>query len=402
MYGVVSCTTHSIAAVLQQQKKGAIVIGVTLSYLSALDVVRILRANGVNIRGLEPIRLVNPLPWVGERWVPSTFADSRWQWSVPSKNNHLHVMVPDHAHRIQMENVESRVQLAGMPAGSVLWLDECSSVVCPELLFLQMAKVLSLPALVMLGYEFCGHFSRDAWEPIEGPIKMELPSATSVDSIQKYISTLRHVPGIAKAKKALQFIADHAMSAPEALLAAVYSLPSSECGYGLGPIILNERIPTLVSTAADAKRNRYPDLLFSFAPLGINYEGENHLDLKGLLKLLRQIIFCGEEDRAALIAKLDDKMKEVRQKYVDDIVRNRQLMAEGRIVLPVTKEDLYKADFLDDLTWSILACAQNIFGIDTTAYERTLENTELARDRNEFIASFLPGRGRRTSSHGKA
>lgn len=90
---------------------------------------------------------------------------------------------------------------------------------------------------------------------------------------------------------------------------------------------------------------------------------------------------------------LDLKCREIRQKVVDDIRRNRQLMSTGRVVLPATKEDLQDIDSLDDLTREILQCASSILGIGVEPYERTLNDSELARSRGALLEALLPFRG---------
>ena len=92
------------------------------------------------------------------------------------------------------------------------------------------------------------------------------------------------------------------------------------------------------------------------------------------------------------------KLITVREKAVNDIQRNRQLAAEGFIVFPVVKEDLSEWGALDTLTRQILACAREVFGVDTSTFEETLENTELARDRQALLNAMLPGQPQRGAS----
>jgi hypothetical protein len=84
------------------------------------------------------------------------------------------------------------------------------------------------------------------------------------------------------------------------------------------------------------------------------------------------------------------KREEIRMKVIDDIRRNRQIMSTGRIVFPVTKEDLREVDGLDNVTRDILRCAHNAFGIDTSSYEKTLNDNELSRERRALLDALLP------------
>ena len=365
-------------------------MSVTLSHSSALAVLRMLRAEGVNIHEMESTAITSPSPWVGRRWTLREFDPSQWPWPQPTRNEHLHVLVPKGARYIRMSTVETHALWSGDTSLSALWVDPHTTIVCPELLFLQMAEVLPLPSLVMLGYELCGNFSRDANDPIDGEARINIPTTTSVKRLAEYLATSAGVRGIAKARKALEYVCDNALSPMEALLGTVYSLPPQESGYGMGPITLNERVVVGGPNEPERMRSRYPDLSFSFAPVGLNYDGEDHLDLVGLVRAARAATTAEGEEQAEAEKALREKLEAVRAKVVDDNMRNRQLAARGKIVFPVTKEDVYGWGKLDELTWQILQCAQSVFGVDIEHFRQMLEDTDLKRDRYALLIAFLP------------
>ena len=68
--------------------------------------------------------------------------------------------------------------------------------------------------------------------------------------------------------------------------------------------------------------------------MGFNYDGRAHLGLEAIVEAARK------GDPAAA-------MREVREKYLDDLKRNRELAAMGRIILPVTSSDLFAPGGLD-------------------------------------------------------
>lgn len=381
-------------------------MALTLAYLSALDVTRILRSSGLNLHNMDAIPLVDPTPWVGKHWSLGDFASTYWRWTSPSRDNHMHVLAPKRQRQILLPNIDVHTVWRNLPPRSILWLDEHSSMVGPELLFLQMAETLEMPKLVMLGYELCGHFSRTAGNPLNGYVVTGIPAATSVDDIQAHLAMSPRVPGVGKARRALQFVADHAISAPEAVLATVYSLPTLESGYGMGPITLNERVPVdgpeseSDDFAARAKA-RYPDISFSFAPIGINYDGSDHFDLDGLITCARNAALASSDTATLANQTLQETKEALRSKIVDDMRRNRQLAASGRIVFPATKEDLYEWAGLDELTWQILECARVVFGTDVRNYQRVLNDTERQRDRRLLIKSLLPSGESTSNMHGK-
>ena len=364
----------------------------TLSFQSAQEVIRTIRCNGLNMNEMDHAPLARPKSWAGRRWTAKEFDAGLWQWRRPSSSQPLHVLAPGNAGRVRSSLMHLHTCWRELPPQSIIWLDEHSSVVCPELLFLQMAEHLSVPELVMLGYELCGHFSRCPEDPIGGDVVDQVPAVTSVENIRKYLSGFKGDRALKKTKEALGYVCDHAISVPEAVLATMYSLPLSESGYGMGPLTLNERVKLDILDSWVASKSRFPDIMFHFALIGLNYDGSEHLDLVGLVDVVRKALMtkgisADEAERAIL-----QKMDEVRAKVVDDNLRNRQLMSQGRIVLPVTKEDLYGQGRLDDLTRHILRQAHLMYGVDVREYEKVLNDTMMQRDRQELLDSLLPPR----------
>ena len=365
-------------------------MGITLSHASALRTMRFLRANGANFHEMDRIALSEPTPWVRGRWSMLEFAPGNWCWSPPSAAEPLDVLVGAPSERLRMNNVRSHVCRAELPASSIIWLDEHASIPCPPLLFIQMAELVPLPALVLLGHELCGHFTRHAGNPAFGPVIDGIRPATSVEEIRDYLASVSGVAGMRKVRRAVSYVADHALSAPEAVLATMYSLPETECGYGMGPVTLNQRIELAGASGASGHVARYPDILFSFAPMGINYDGERHLDLPRLVKVARDASLAEAESQADAERALLAVTAEIREKAVDDIWRTRELASQGFLVFPVVKEDLEGRGRLDMFTRQVLACARTVFGIDTSRFERALEDRGLARDRQRLLDSLLP------------
>ena len=376
-------------------------MAVTLSHQSALDVIRTLRCEGASVHDMDTVSLTAPSAWAGKRLGLKNFADETWRWQKPTAGHPLHILVPNQQSRVRSKNVVAHVAWRNMPVGSVLWLDEHSSVVCPELLFLQMAGSFSLSALVMLGMELCGHFSRRADEPLMGDVVDGIPAVTSVERLESYLAGVKGASGLTQARKALEYVRDHAMSAPEAVLATVLGLPTAEGGYGLGPVSLNDRVELDDSDSLSKVRNRYPDLMFDFAPVGLNYDGAKHFDITDLMVAAEAFARADAPERDKAREVLREKLVATRAKVLDDNLRDRQLAAQGRIVFSVTKEDLSDGAHLDGLVRQVLSCAHEVFGVDVDEYLKTLEDTLLTRDRWELLGSLLPRGGARGASYGK-
>lgn len=362
----------------------------TLSHTSALFAMRMLRSERADLRGFDHVAVGRSSTSVGARWTMREFNSEIWRWPRPDPKNPLHVLVTSSTDRVRMSGVVTHLYQKELCAQSVLWLDEQASMVSPELLFVQLASCCPLPQLVMVGYELCGCFSRCASNPINGPVTLEVPPATSVEELHQYVSAASRVRGLGRARTALAYVQNNAVSAPEAVLATMYSLPTSEFGYGMGPIEMNKGIQVGDAQHGQIGRKRYPDILFSFAPVGINYDGEDHLDLKSIAVAATEAARASDESGLGPELKLENTIAAVRAKVVDDMRRNRELIAQGACVLPLTKEDLYSFGGLDDFTWQLLACAKNFYGANTRRFERTLVDSALARERYALLMELLP------------
>ena len=376
-------------------------MSVTLSHQSALDAMRTLRCDGVRISDMDVVPLADPSSWMGKRLRKSDFNTDVWSWSQPAAGHPLHILVPNAQARMRGSGIVSHVASGDLPAESIHWHDKHSRIVCPELLFLQMAESFSLPALVMLGLEMCGHFSRHPDNPLTDDVIDKLPTATSVERLWAYLSKIKKARGLVNARSALRYVRDHAASAPEAVLATMYGLPPAEGGYGMGPVRLNERVKLGDSGAWKKVANRYPDLMFDFAPMGLNYDGSKHFDIASLMAAAEMFAHSKEANRDTARNALEETLLEARAKVIDDNMRDRQLAAQGRIVLSVTKEDLTDIKHLDELTRQVLGCAGKALGIDVDAYRKTLDNTDLTRERDDLLRMLTPHGGIGASSYGK-
>lgn len=374
-------------------------MALTISHVSALELLRALRSKGADfIREFSEVPLGTARPIEGKYWTKRSFSSEDWTWPEPDKKRPLHVVVTEESRgRIRVSGVIAHVSRCGFSGRTALWLDEHASIVSPELLYLQMAETMSLPSLVMLGYELCGSFSRDPSNPLRGEVKLGVPPATTVEKLSIFLQAIPpkdHVRGVKKARKALEYVCDHAVSLPEALLATIWSLPPGECGYGMRPITLNKRVPIHEELRSGSSASRYPDIVFTFAPIGINYEGSGHFDLEQIVVAARADVSPDSEGHQHETRPLSLVLDDFRAKMVDDARRDRELAAEGVVTFRVLKEDLYEYGALDRVTAQVLSFARRFFNADTTRFEETLNDHERALDRYALLTSMLPGSAR--------
>lgn len=319
-----------------------------------------------------------PDPSPRRRWVASALPlDELCLGAPPSKERPLCVAVPSQGSRLRSSFAINTVYEAGLPEGSFVGVGEKVQIPSPELLFVELSGVMSVPAHVMLGYELCGSFARDADDPREGDVAFGCEPLTSVAKITAFLDSCRQVVGTGRARRNLAYVQDNAWSPMEAVVATLLSLPVEDLGYGLGPICLNvrhENPKALVERGCAA--SRVPDMELVGTPLGLNYDGRGHFDLDS-------IVFA-QAGKAAAAADA------VRKKYVDDLRRNRELAAGGHLVLPVASEDLFAQGGLDAVVLEVILALEAFGHSMPTASRACLESGGLATARQELIWSLLP------------
>lgn len=317
--------------------------------LTALRVLRRLRGSGARLPHAR-CELPAPDPSPARRWTPRLVPVERLALdAAPSAERPIDVAVPARERRIQAGFARNALHSKGYPAGSFVDLGDGLVIPCPELLFLELADVLIEDALALLAYELCGTFSRDPRDPRLGPVAYDVEPVTSVARIREYLDACPGVRGVAAARRALERAADNAWSAPESVIAMMMMTPVVRFGYGIGRVVLNRRHPNGRGLVAlGARSSRVPDIEVAGTSVGLNYDSHDHFDLQSIA------VAAPEEVSAAISA--------VRNKYRDDLSRNRELAARGRIVLPVTSEDLFASGGLDAVMYEVMMTIARIDG----------------------------------------
>ena len=302
-----------------------------------------------------------------KRFTPKLLADVRdGSWHFP-QGCMLEVAVLDQLERLQSKGITCKVFSQPAMQRAFVSLGEGVQASSPELLFIEMAQVMPLMNLVLLGCELCGSFSRDPADPHDGDVAYWVDPVTSVEKIRTFAKLCTHVRGITRAAKALSYVMDNAWSPTEALVAVMAALPLEYGGYGIDPVVLNKRVP--VSEKA-TRASRVPDMLFANGTVGLNYHGEGE-----------------DSSQRQLSAALED----VREKYVDDRRRDCELAAAGRLVFSVTKEDLIEKGGLDNLMTLVLDALDRGASEKFKMTRAAMRVRELARMRQDLLWSAMPG-----------
>lgn len=356
---------------------------------SALRCLRHLRCNRKG--AWRRCDLSSPDPSPRQRWSRKRVETERQRLfgrDVPHST--LDVAVAHEGERIALSIVRNTIYARGLPEGAFVQITPELSMSSPELLFVELANELSPLRHLLLGYELCGAYSLDPFDPVHGEGQMGLAPVTSVQAIRAFLARARGVRGSDKARETLRCLSDNAWSPVEAALAALLALPLERYGYGFGPCLLNRRVQTPAELAGTTgARSRVPDIMLPGTKVGINYDGAGHLDLGRISDAAREQALHPQDARAKRC--LEQSIDAVRGKAVDDIRRNRELAAQGLVVFPVVKEDLRAPHGLDHVV------RQMLLAMDASARARHAYLAELldasfaARERQMLVSAAVFG-----------
>ena len=360
-------------------------VRLTLNKQTALRVIRSLRsAHPGRSLPRATAGVVSPDPSPAKRWSQGLVDLS--SFGIPSSGDRvLHVLVPSKGCRLRIKGARNTVISHGLPERCAMRVAGGLYASCPEQLFLDMASEMSPAVHLMLGLELCGRFSRDAADPRNGEVTYKVRPACSKESIRRYLDACHDVIGLPEARATARLVMDNAWSSTEAVIATLMRLPFTEYGYELGDLVLNPR----VSIGHGHSATRVPDILLAGTRIGVNFDGEDHLDLD---RLIEAAFSLGERpaDEAAR-KELENVRAALRQHYVDDRRRDRELMAEGYLVFSVTKEDLFAEGGLDQLMLQVMDAAERHAGRDYSFQRQMLRSKVIARRRQRLIWGLLPG-----------
>lgn len=145
----------------------------------------------------------------------------------------------------------------------------------PEACFLQLAAVVPLPELVLVGLELCGTYALVPGS--ERGFRGRQKPLTSVASLERTVARAEGLRGAKRARQVLRFLADGSASPMESIVAALLCLPSAFGGYGLAFPHLNYEVamPDKVRTAT-GRRRCVCDLYWPAWRLAVEYESDLH------------------------------------------------------------------------------------------------------------------------------
>lgn len=350
----------------------------TPSHQAALRALRVYRCACGTLPALRH-ELPKPDPTPRARWTRSALPlDALGLAAAPSEARSIDVVVPSAGNRVRASFFSCHVQPIGLPEDSFVSLGNGLCIPCPELLFLQLADIMTPEVHALLGCELCGTYSRSAKDPRVDEAAYGVPPVTSVEKITDYLGACGRRRGVTLARQSLRWVRDNAWSPMEAIVALMTCLPTSANGYGIGDVSLNVRhgtTPELVRLGC--KGSRVPDIEILGTHVGFNYDSHAHLDLDSIVE-------------AAVNGNPSEAMRSVREKYLDDLRRNRELAAVGRVILPVTPNDLFAPGGLDAVMLEAALAMEEFDDRSATHLKLCLQLRSMALRRQRLIWSLLP------------
>ena len=372
---------------------------ITFNKMTALSLLRTLRANAQGCRALAiRTNIVAPDPFPRKRWSKKAFQSIKFDVPFELDSYPVDVAVPNASMRLESRSASNTTYSAALPEGAFVSLGNGLALSGPELLFAELAGSMNPVEHLMLGHELCGSFSRDAKDPYNGPITYGVKPATSTERIGAFIDQASYVHGIAHARESLRFLNDNAWSPTESLIAALLRLPIDSLGFDIGDLVLNPR-EHATAQLPGAKGSRVPDIVIAESAVGVNYDGFYHLNLHSVVTNAIEMGAHPEVSRAQ--AALNRAVRDVREKAVDDIRRNRELAAGGLFVFPVVKEDLYTPGGFDQVVEQLLNALETFSGRNVNEQRKILRKKALSRERHRAILSLLPGKSERSIQIGR-
>jgi very-short-patch-repair endonuclease len=148
-----------------------------------------------------------------------------------------------------------------LPAGAVVARNG-TMVASPELLFLELARKLSIHRLILLGLQLCSHSPGQPSEAI-----------TTKRKLKAFLAKTSGHRGHRKAERALKYIQNGSASIMESMAYMILTLPHALGGYGLDDAVFNHEIKLKDERSKRLGQKRcFVDLYYKQAKLAIEYD----------------------------------------------------------------------------------------------------------------------------------
>lgn len=364
-------------------------MGFTLCHACALDTLRYIRVSaGAQGASLASTDLIPPYPGDGERWTTQLL----WRTAAAAHlayRRELDLLVPDARHRVRHGNVRNHIwstKVRGLCFLEVV--KEQLAIPSPEVLLAQMAEILPMADLVALGHELCGSYSLQP-TGAGGSAIIGIPPATTTEQVGQLLKDAKRLRGSRALAAALPYIQDGSLSPVETLLSTMAQIPTDQFGYAIGRTVLNREVrPDASTERLVTAESRIPDILFVGTSVGINYDGDVHLDIAGVIEAAREL---GNASSNEAHEALKAAVNAVRRGAAGDKQRDRDLAVMGLTVLPVTKYDIEDIEGLDRVMGQVIRLIEMSGDAELDLQRQALLNEGLRSGRAEVLRRLSQG-----------
>lgn len=152
----------------------------------------------------------------------------------------LDILVSDRSELRESQRMIPHMASGNLPAHSFVQAREGVLVSSPEATFVQLAAVLTLPQLLLVGMELCGTYAFDG-SGDGGTGFCQRPRLITKERLSQYIGWCHKRDGLALARQAVRLLMNNSGSPRESVTVLALTLPTSSHGLGLPQPTLNHR-----------------------------------------------------------------------------------------------------------------------------------------------------------------
>lgn len=149
------------------------------------------------------------------------------------------LLLPSRQRRGSVAGVRYHVCSLEIPPGSLARVARDVCVTSPELTFVQLGRMESVPVITQYAMELCGGYALAPWSQTGFVPRAPL---CSPEGLGWFVDACTGMPGVHKAAEALWLMGERSMSPAETRLFLLLTLPRRLFGYGLPRPLLNQRI----------------------------------------------------------------------------------------------------------------------------------------------------------------
>ena len=252
-----------------------------VSHLSALRYWR--SANDLEVAASAPARIRTTRGCVNNL-KDALLIEPRSHGLIMNEDYPLEILVDSREARRPSKCLLPRVWSGDLPYGAMSRIADGIYVSSPEFVFLQLANLLDIVELARLGNELCGTYNLRMGEHFT----QRSEPLTTKARIAAFVSRAKGSHGVAKARKALQWVCDGSASPQETNVLLALCLPRRFGGYGLPLPQLNPEIEVAERLVAYVDGEVFrPDYLWERVRHGVRmritaeYDSHEHHDTAG-------------------------------------------------------------------------------------------------------------------------